>query len=335
MTAETDPIKLKCYRMLQPTPEQSVSASQVISDYLDPTPMVLNKELCRRIGTKSYVKCEYISPVRSFKARGALNLVHHLKVSGEASRLSTASTGNHGAAMSFACQEYSLPLTVGVPVNADDTKVSLIKNFGARLEFLGNDLDETKEIMLQDTAFKETLFIEDGSSQDIVAGTSTIGLEIIEQVSGLDMVLVPVGNGALIGGIGTVIKAAKPSIKIIGVQAEEAPCMVLSFRSGEPVDTESCNTFATGMAVRVAIPEAVALVSEVVDEMVLVSEREMKQAMGIYYACTGQMVEGAGAAALSGALKISQALEGKTICLIATGANVDQSLKQEVIDNFI
>ena len=168
-----------------------------------------------------------------------------------------------------------------------------------------------------------------------MAGTSTSGLEIIEQVSGLDMVLVPVGNGALIGGIGTVIKAAKPSIKIIGVQAEEAPCMVLSFRSGEPVDTESCNTFATGMAVRVAIPEAVALVSEVVDEMVLVSEREMKQAMGIYYACTGQMVEGAGAAALSGALKISQAIEGKTICLIATGANVDQSLKQEVIDNFI
>ena len=89
------------------------------------------------------------------------------------------------------------------------------------------------------------------------------------------------------------------------------------------------------MAVRVAIPEAVALVSEVVDEMVLVSEREMKQAMGIYYACTGQMVEGAGAAALSGALKISKAIEGKTICLIATGANVDQSLKQEVIDNFI
>ena len=103
------------------------------------------------------------------------------------------------------------------------------------------------------------------------------------------MVLVPVGNGALIGGIGTVIKATNPSIKVIGVQAEEAPCMALSFKAGKPVNTESCNTFATGMAVRVAIPEAVSLISEVVDDMVLVSEREMKQAMGIYYVCTERM----------------------------------------------
>ena len=321
--------------MLKPTPEQSVSASNVISKYLDRTPLELNTELCSRIGAESYVKCEYMSPVRSFKARGALNLVHHLKQLKKVSHLSTASTGNHGAAMSFACRKYGLPLTVGVPVNADKSKVALIREFGAKLEFLGRDLDETKKIMLQNPAHSETFFIEDGSSSEIVAGTSTIGLEIIEQIERLDMVLVPVGNGALVGGIGTVIKATDPSIKVIGVQAEEAPCMALSFKAGKPVNTESCNTFATGMAVRVAIPEAVSLISEVVDDMVLVGEREMKQAMGIYYVCTERMLEGAGVAAFAGALKISKEIKGKTICLIATGANLDQSLKQEVIDNFI
>jgi threonine dehydratase len=158
-------------------------------------------------------------------------------------------------------------------------------------------------------------------------------LEILKQVENLDTLIVPVGNGALIGGIGTLVKDKNPDIRIIGIQAELASCMALSFKMGRPIDTKSCSTFAGGMAVRVAIPEAVDLLLNVVDEMLLVSEDEMKSAMALYYRCTQEIVEGAGAAALAAALRYPDKIQNQTICLIATGANIDPQLKQDIFDN--
>ena len=187
--------------------------------------------------------------------------------------------------------------------------------------------------MLKDHLDPPHVFIEDGSSPEIVAGTATIGLEILKQVENLDTLIVPVGNGALIGGIGTLVKDKNPDIKIIGIQAELASCMALSFKVGRPIDTKSCATFAGGMAVRVAIPEAVDLLLNVVDEMLLVSEDEMKRAMALYYRCTQEIVEGAGAAALAAALRYPEKMQNQTICLIATGANIDPQLKQDIFGN--
>ena len=202
--------------------------------------------------------------------------------------------------------------------------------FGGVLEFMGDDLDDTKEHMLKDPLDPGHIFIEDGSSPEIVAGTATIGLEILAQVKDLDTLIIPVGNGALIGGIGTLVKEKNSDIKVIGIQAELASCMALSFKAGRPIDTKSCATFAGGMAVRVAIPEAVDLLLDVVDEMLVVSEDEMKRAMVLYYRCTQEIVEGAGAAALAAALRYPEKMQNQTICLIATGANVDPQLKQDI-----
>ena len=130
------------------------------------------------------------------------------------------------------------------------------------------------------------------------------------------------------------LKARNPDIQVIGVQSEAAPCMTLSFRDGTPRDTESCETFATGMAVRIAIPAAVELMLEVVDEMVLVSENELKEAMELFYRVIGTMVEGAGAAALAAVPKVRNWLQGKNICLVASGANVDQEIQQEIKEKF-
>ena len=316
--------------MLRPVQENIISAAERISKFQKPTPCALQSDLSEIIGTETYVKIEYLNPVHSFKLRGAINLVQQLAEYKNISRVLTASTGNHGAAMSFACQEFGIPITVGVPINADRKKTELISEFGGQLEFLGDDLDDTKEFMLKDPLDPGHVFIEDGSSPDIVAGTATIGLEILEQVEDLDILIVPVGNGALIGGIGTFVKEKNPNIKIIGIQAELASCMALSFKAGEPIDTKSCTTFAGGMAVRVAIPEAVDLLLDVVDEMLLVSENEMKKAMNLYYNCTQEIVEGAGAAALAAALRYPSEIQNQKICLIATGANVDPQLKKEV-----
>ncbi len=322
-------------KRLRPSLEETDAAAKVIGQHLTATPISREDALGGKLGAALYVKHEYKSPVGSFKVRGALNLVSSVVKSGVVKRLRTASTGNHGAGMAFACSRLDIPLTVGVPVGADRSKVALVEQFGAELEFIGRDLDETKELMLARPHKPTDFFVEDGDSPAIVAGTSTIGMEIVRDLPQVEVVIVPVGNGALIGGIGSALKARNPDIQVIGVQSEVAPCMTLSFRDGTPRDTESCETFATGMAVRISIPAAVELMLEVVDEMVLVSETELKEAMGLFHWVTGTMLEGAGAAALAAVPRIPNWLQGKNVCLVASGANVDQEIQQEIKEKFV
>ena len=320
---------------LRPSHTDTAAAARVIAQHVEPTPLKKNQVLSEDLNVDVFVKYEFLNPVRSFKIRGALNLAHALANSRSVSRVITVSTGNHGAAMAFACREYNLPLTVGVPVNCDQSKLELIRQFDGELEMIGRDLDETKELLQQRPLSPDTLFIEDGSCPEIVAGTSTIGSEIVQELPNVEAVIVPVGNGALIGGIGTALKEFNPSIRVIGVQSDLAPCMTLSFEAGHAVDTESCDTFASGMAVRVSIPEAVDLMLAVVDEMWVVSETDLKQAMGAFYNHTGHLPEGAGAAPLAAALKMRADIKNKTVCLIASGANVDDALQQEIKEKFM
>ena len=320
---------------LRPAHEDTTAAARVIAQHVEPTPLKEEKAFGECLNADVFVKYEFLNPVRSFKIRGALNLAHALANSKSMSRAITVSTGNHGAAMAFACREYNLSLTVGVPVNCDQSKLQLIRQFGGKVEMIGRDLDETKELLQQRPLSTDTVFIEDGSSPEIVAGTSTIGSEIVQKLPNVEVVIVPVGNGALIGGIGAALKEFNPSIQVIGVQSDLAPCMALSFEAGHAVDTESCDTFASGMAVRVSIPEAVDLMLAVVDEMWVVSETDLKEAMGTFYNHTGHLPEGAGVAPLAAGLKMSTALENKTVCLIASGANVDDTLQQEIQEKFV
>ncbi len=320
---------------LRPAHGDTTAAARVIAQRVEATPLTKEKAFSESLNADIFVKYEFLNPVRSFKIRGALNLAHALASSKSVSRVITVSTGNHGAAMAFACGEYNLPLTVGVPVNCDQSKLELIRQFGGELEMIGRDLDETKELLQQRPFSPDTVFIEDGSCPEIVAGTSTIGSEIVGELPNVEVVIVPVGNGALIGGIGTALKEFNPSIQVIGVQSDLAPCMTLSFEAGHAVDTESCDTFASGMAVRVSIPEAVDLMLAVVDEMWVVSETDLKEAMGIFHNHTGRLPEGAGVAPLAAALKMRTALENRTVCLIASGANVDDTLRQEIKEKFV
>ncbi len=320
---------------LRPAHTDTIAAARVIGQHVEPTPLKEEGAFSAFLNANVFVKYELLNPVRSFKIRGALNLAHALVNGKEVSRVITVSTGNHGAAMAFACREYNLPLTVGVPVNCDQSKLELIRQFGGELEIIGRDLDETKELLQQRPLSPDTVFIEDGSSPEIVAGTSTIGWEIVQELPNVEVVIVPVGNGALIGGIGTAFKEFNPSIQVLGVQSDLAPCMVLSFQARRAVDTDSCGTFATGMAVRVSIPEAVDLMLAVVDGMHIVSETDLKEAMGAFYNHTGHLPEGAGAAPLAAALKMRDALKNKTVCLIASGANVDDLLQEEIKEKFV
>lgn len=321
---------------LRPSTAEMESSLNVIREFLSETPLNLESDLSALTETTTYVKHEYKSPVNSFKARGALTLVHRLSQSGNVTKVITASTGNHGSAMAYACQKFDMPITVVVPEGADESKVTLIRKFDADFQVLGRDLDEAKDMILEWDMPSDHLFIEDGAVPDIVIGTATIGYEIMEQrKEGFDVIIVPVGNGSLIGGMGSAVKDKNPSTQVVGVQSEAAPCMTYSFREKRPVNTDSCNTFAGGIAVRVAIPEAVNLMLEVVDDVILVSENELKKAMALFLKAVGVLLEGAGAAALAAALKLKDELRGKSVCLVATGCNVDETLQQEILRDYV
>lgn len=317
---------------LRPEPARTAAAAEIYQRQFDPGPLQLEPELSTFLGAKVYAKYEIFNPVKSFKLRGALYLVDTMVNERGARGFVTVSTGNHGAAMAFVCRKYGVPLTVGVPRDCDASKVALIEAHSPTLVFHGKDYDETLAYMMSQEFEPGHFFVHDGVCPEINAGTSTLGLEIADQLPDVQVVLVPVGGGALIGGLGAALKDRLKGVELIGVQAERSPSMYRSFLAGKQVDSELCDTFASGIAVRNAAPHALELLREVVDRMLLVSETDMKRAMRSSFEATGHLPEGAGAAALAGAMQLRDELAGRTVCLLVTGANVDDTLRSEVLE---
>ena len=275
-----------------------------------------------------FLKREDVHELGAFKWRGALPVVRRYKEEG-ATAVVTASTGNHGAATAWACRQLGLRAIVFAPVESSRAKLSKIEALGAELRLSGKDLDEAKEEAREEARELLLPFFEDGAELSQYDGYGAIAEEILAQAPRAPAaVFVPVGNGALIAGIGRVVKRRSPQTLVIGAAAREAPVMALSFDFGEPVHCARMGTFADGLAVRVAIPLAVEAMRGTVDRMDLVSEREIAQAVGLY-ASAGIRVEGAAAAALA-ALRRHGEMIGPVV-LVVTGRNIDEDLYQRAV----
>lgn len=280
-------------------------------------------------GLALYLKREDVHELGAFKWRGALPTVEAYKARGSAAVV-TASTGNHGAAVAWACQNLGLRAMVYAPVGASLPKLALIDHLGAEIRLIGTDLDFAKDEGKRFAAEAHVAFFEDGVEPTQFEGYGAIADEILDQLPEPPAaVVVPVGNGALIGGIGRTLKRRSPGTLVIGVAAREAPVMALCFRAKKPVACDRMATFADGLAVRVAIPEAVALVNDVVDRMLLVSEREMAHAIGTY-ARAGVRAEGAAASALAALSQLSD-IAGPVV-VVVTGRNVDDDLHRRALE---
>lgn len=274
-------------------------------------------------GVETFFKREDLHELGAFKWRGALPAVAAYRDRG-ASTVVTASTGNHGAATAWACRQLDLRAIVYAPREASQAKLAKIRELGAELRLAGADFDEAKDAAREEAARLGLPFFEDGDEPAQYDGYGTIADEILDQLGRPPgAVIVPVGNGALIGGIGRVLNERSPGTRLVAAIASEAPVMALSFEAGEPVQCDRAATFADGLAARVAIPSAVQTMREVVDRVVRVSEREIAQAVGAY-AAAGIRAEGAAASALAVRTKSSD-LPGP-IVLIVTGANIDEAL---------
>ena len=280
-------------------------------------------------GVELLLKREDVHELGAFKWRGALPTLQRFQADG-ASAVVTASTGNHGAATAWSAQQLGMRAIVYAPEGGTRAKLDRIEALGAELHEVGADLDAAKDEAQRWADETGLPFFEDGAEREQYEGYQAIGREIVDQL-GQDpsVVVVPVGNGALIGGIGLELCGPQRDISLIGVAAAEAPVMAESWEAGYVVESDRSATFADGLAVRVAIPVAVRVLGEVVTRMVTVSERAIAEAVGAF-AAAGLRVEGAAAAGLAG-LRELESVEGP-VALIVTGRNIDDDLHARAVE---
>jgi threonine dehydratase len=280
----------------------------------------LDESLGRRLGLRVLCKVETMNPIRSFKGRGCDYLLHRLGSS--CGPLVTASAGNFGQGLAFAARSRGVRVVIYAAHTASALKVERMRALGAEVRLAGHDLDAAKLAARDWAAAGGLRFVEDGREPEVAAGAGTIAVELLRWTDPIDAVLVPIGNGALAGGIGTWFKAHAPATRIIGVVAERAPAMRLSWRAGHPVATPSADTIADGIAVREPVPEAVALLAGVLDDVIAVDDDLMIEAMRLAFETLGLVVEPAGAAGLAGAVVLRERLAGRLVAVPLCGGNL-------------
>jgi len=275
---------------------------------------------------KAFLKSETELPTASFKPRGALAALSINLRRRQVAELTAASTGNHGAAVAWAAAKAGIPATIFLPSHPNPVKKNKIEQLGARIiEAGGADLADAFLLARESSSRPGVYFLNDATDPDLPMGPATIGLEILEQLPDVRCVYVPMGDTALIRGVSTAMKQLDPAVRIVGVQSERAPSYCLSWKKGTPVPTETCDTCADGLATRTPEADNVQVIRELVDDVILVSEPELIDAIRFLFFSERVLAEPAGAAATAAYRKHSCA--GEPVVLLVTGANITDEIR--------
>jgi threonine dehydratase len=286
------------------------------------TPQFVSEPLSEQLGCQLTLKVEMLNPIRSFKGRGTSLFVAD-RTGDAQSPLVCASAGNFGQGLAYACRARRLPLIVYAARDANPLKLDRMRALGAEVRLSGDDFDAAKDAAEAFAAAHGATLVVDGRDPAISEGAGTIARELLAGGDAYDAVFVPVGNGALINGVARWIKARSPATRVIGVCSRDAPAMADAFRAGRvaAASTAPPRTIADGIAVRVAIPEAVADMAGVVDDIVLTSDAALIRAMRLLHEHAGVVVEPAGAAGLAALLSIPD-LAGSSVATVLCGGNL-------------
>lgn len=296
------------------------AAAGVIDPVFLDSPQFVSEPLSAQVGVEVLVKVETLNPIRSFKGRGADYLMHRHTASGTEA-IVCASAGNFGQGMAFAGRTHGVPVVVFASPNANPLKIERMRALGADVRLEGEDFDSAK---IAARAFAErsgARFVEDSRDVEPTIGAGTIGRELLKDGATLDGVLVPLGNGALLAGVGCWVKHARPSTRVIGVCASGAPAMEESWRSGQIVTHERIETIADGIGVRIPVAEALDDIRSVTDEIVLVTDAQILDAMRLLHQHLGAVVEPSGAVGVA-ALQAHPHLRHGRVAVIVCGGNV-------------
>ena len=301
-------------------------ARAVLAKYFPATPSVKARSLSNST-VEVHLKLEIALPTGSFKPRGALYALAKNLERKKIEEVTASSTGNHGAATAFAARTLDVRATIFLPENANPVKRKKIEDLGASVVCKGSiDLAGAFVAANEYSRRSGIYFLNDATDPDLPAGPGTIGLELTEQLTNISTVFVPMGDTALIRGVGSAIKQLSSQTRVIGVQAEKAPSYVLSWRAGKPIATETCDTCADGLATRTPEAPNVVAIREVVDDVVLVSEQQMLDGVKHLYKKENVLAEPSGAAAT--AAYLANPVSGRVVLLV-TGANISDEVRRQ------
>lgn len=300
--------------------------------FIDPvfleTPQFRADGLSRALGMNLVVKVECVNPIRSFKGRGACYFAHRHAGEGRAPWV-CASAGNFGQALAYAASKRGIPLVVFASNNANPFKLARMRELGAEVRLHGSDFDEAKQEARRYAEANELPFVEDGREPSITEGAGSLAVELLRYPEPFDTLLVPLGNGALINGVGVWVKAKAPSTRVIGAGTVRAPAMARSFRERRPVSLEEpVESIADGVAARVSVPEAVETMLRCVDDVLLVEESAIVEAMATVEHELGLKVEGAGAVGLAVATVHQERFRNQRVAVVITGSNLSTETKR-------
>ena len=304
-----------------------ILARRTISPWIAPTPTRTYEALDRWSGLRLVLKHENESPTGAFKIRGSLNLLSKLSEQG-VQTVCTASTGNLGLGVACAAKLIGMRAVVCVPEGANSQKVAAIESYGATMMTHGKDFDEAREWIQSQAGKLEATFVGT-TAPEMIAGNATHTLELLLEHPDVDVIVVPVGGGSGVCGAAIVAKAIDPAIAVIGVQSAQAPAMQKAWSTGD-MSGDRCATYAEGIATRVPFANTMEIMRRVLDDFVLVDDREILDAQTRFWQLTQQRVEAASAAPLAAVLKNKSRFEKKRVALILTGGNASHAETDKV-----
>src|ERR1700751_6014244 len=272
-----------------------LDARKFLTEFLTPTRLVRAESLERASDAQVWLKLEIENPTGTFKVRGALNAVRHRLQESRLEGIVTSSTGNHGAAIVFAAREMKLKSRIYLPENPNLVKRDRIAKLGAEIVEVGQALEESREHAAKFSKESGWPVIVDVDDPYIAAGAATIACEILDQAPSTDVIVVPIGDSNLIRGIAFAAKQIRPTIRIIGVQAEAAPAYYLSWKQHRSLSTESADTIADGLSTRTTTEDNVSQLTALIDNIRLVTDDEMLHAIAFLLLNETTVAEHAGA----------------------------------------
>ena len=293
------------------------------------TPTMLSRTLSERTGAAVYVKFENLQHTGAYKERGALNKLLLMEPEVRARGVISASAGNHSQAVAFHSSRLGVPATIVMPSTTPTIKVSQTEGHGAEVILHGEMFDDAQAEALRITEDRGLTFVHPFDDLHVIAGQGTVALEMLEDAPAIDMLAVPIGGGGLIAGVGAAARALKPDIGLVGVQAELYPSMYAKFAR----QTLPCagDTIAEGIAVKAPGMLTAGIINQIVDDIVLVPEREIERAISLLVEVEKTVAEGAGATGLAALLAYPDRFRGRTVGLILTGGNIDMHLLANVL----
>ena len=309
---------------LAPDFSRTLQAARHIDPVFLDSPLARDDALDAALGCQLLAKVELANPLGSFKGRGTELFCATALAPGE--RICCASAGNFGQGLARAASRRGHACIVFAAIQANPVKIEAMRRFGGDVRLLGHDFDAAKQAAREHARARGVRFVEDGAEPAIAEGAGTIALELLRDAT-FEAAVVPVGNGALLAGIGTVLRELAPTIEIVSVVAESAPAMKLSIDTGRAITTRDAQTIADGIAVRVPIASMLPHLRACCDATVAVSEAQILQAMRLIHRHLGLVVEPAGAVGVAAILADPQRYAGRRIATVLSGGNISDALR--------